>query len=852
MQRHRSLPSLSGRGRARHAAASTTAGATITLQGADGASLAGHTFNVYRIGTYTDQILNGTRISSLGVRGDTASNAWAADAIGIANAYDPDTADDIAKVYGYDDAGNIANIKMDSQTRQLRNISKALGQSTRKPAAIQGGANLTTTQSTLTINVPAEGLYYITDSAGNPIMVGTKSGNANIMKNDAKDPQWRTLGVAVVKAKSMRADKKVSDSSSNAEAKQQAAADAKSEADAKKEAADEAQDKLPQGAVAYFGDKGASQAVKVLTDPTVTEYLDAIHNGAKGDATTLDNMIEALKFIQEANQLRAKEGLQPLKVSDTLMAQAMADADYANNNVNHPLQFPASENLAWGYTDPFNGWYDTEKSMYEKDMSDGVLDCKASDGKPVKPCAYGHYTTLVNTDFTLTGFGVSQNGNITGIGGNTHSQLFTENANGIGSDAGRIMDVDAYLTDLTAYRDSLTGADAAYQTALAKSEQAAQDASDAAKALAAAQQSARKAAEEAQQAAQKARDLQAAADEAQKAYDEAVKANADKAKALEEARKDQADKNAAYSAAQQATKEARSEADAATAAQTAAQTAVDKANTAVDAAQAKIDAADKLAQTAAKNKTDAEAAIKQANTDKTKALADLADAKAAKAEAEKAKQAALEAKTVSDAKVEAADKQVKAADEAIADAKAAYAKAKDDLNAATGKLNDAQNTIKRLQNAEENLKKANAKLADAQAKLDEANKAKDAADKAYEKAKADYDAKLADKQASDKELANAKQAEAEARKKAEEEARKQQEAQKKADQAKQDAEAKKQKAEQAKKQAAGVTNNGLASTGSDTTAIATLAAIMTIAGAGCVLVRVRSAKHADGWHAVED
>lgn len=182
---------------------------TITLQGADGASLAGHTFNVYRIGTYTDQILNGTRISSLGVRGDTASNAWAADAIGIANAYDPSTADDIAKVYGYDDAGNIANIKMDSQARQLRNISKALAQSSRRPAAIQGGANLTTTQSTLTINVPSEGLYYITDSAGNPIMVGTKSGNANIMKNDAKDPQWRTLGTAVVKSKSMRVDKKV-------------------------------------------------------------------------------------------------------------------------------------------------------------------------------------------------------------------------------------------------------------------------------------------------------------------------------------------------------------------------------------------------------------------------------------------------------------------------------------------------------------------------------------------------------------------------------------------------------------------------------------------------------------------
>lgn len=107
------------------AAASTTAGATITLQGADGASLAGHTFDVYRIGTYTDQILNGTRISSLGVRGDTASNAWAADAIGIANAYDPSTADDIGKVYGYDDAGNIANIKMDSRTMGTRTSSRS-------------------------------------------------------------------------------------------------------------------------------------------------------------------------------------------------------------------------------------------------------------------------------------------------------------------------------------------------------------------------------------------------------------------------------------------------------------------------------------------------------------------------------------------------------------------------------------------------------------------------------------------------------------------------------------------------------------------------------------------------------
>lgn len=70
---------------------------TITLQGADGASLAGHTFNVYQIGTYTGVVLKGNQISSLGIQGTTESNAWADDAITIANGYDKDTSDDITR-----------------------------------------------------------------------------------------------------------------------------------------------------------------------------------------------------------------------------------------------------------------------------------------------------------------------------------------------------------------------------------------------------------------------------------------------------------------------------------------------------------------------------------------------------------------------------------------------------------------------------------------------------------------------------------------------------------------------------------------------------------------------------------
>ena len=178
---------------------------TITLQGADGASLAGHTFNGYQIGTYTGVVLKGNQISSLGIQGTTESNAWADDAITIANGYDKDTSDDITKVGGYDAAGSIAAIDMAKQAKQLSNIQAALNASSRKPATVAGGADLTTQDATLNITVPKEGLYYITDSAGSPIIIGTKSGAGTAMSG----APGRTLGVAVIKSKSVTTDKKV-------------------------------------------------------------------------------------------------------------------------------------------------------------------------------------------------------------------------------------------------------------------------------------------------------------------------------------------------------------------------------------------------------------------------------------------------------------------------------------------------------------------------------------------------------------------------------------------------------------------------------------------------------------------
>ena len=78
--------------------------ATLTLNAAQGSSLAGHTFEVYRIGGYYDVVTSGGKVSSFGVRGDTTSNAWAKDAIGD---YNQSADDDIEIPLGYDEAGAI-------------------------------------------------------------------------------------------------------------------------------------------------------------------------------------------------------------------------------------------------------------------------------------------------------------------------------------------------------------------------------------------------------------------------------------------------------------------------------------------------------------------------------------------------------------------------------------------------------------------------------------------------------------------------------------------------------------------------------------------------------------------------
>ncbi len=133
----------------------------------------------------------------------------------------------------------------------------------------------------------------------------------------------------------------------------------------------------------------------------------------KGDtkgATALSNIGHALKGIAECNDCRALENrdegtsLEALKVNDICMAMAMKDANYSSNIIDHARVYSVAENVGWGYGYKYNstndlkangvfvGWYTKEKAVY-KSGGNGVV---------------GHYTNVVHTPITATGFAVTQ------------------------------------------------------------------------------------------------------------------------------------------------------------------------------------------------------------------------------------------------------------------------------------------------------------------------------------------------------------------------------------------------------------------------------------------------------------
>lgn len=126
-----------------------------------------------------------------------------------------------------------------------------------------------------------------------------------------------------------------------------------------------------QGTKTFFQYLGADSAVELLSKPSDV-LKDYTTLGGNDDATNTNYLNYVFDYIDECNKIRKDLGLNELKVSAYLMADAELNANYASKIHGHSgANVSSGENHAFGYgaangeNSPFRGWYDEEKKIYD-------------------------------------------------------------------------------------------------------------------------------------------------------------------------------------------------------------------------------------------------------------------------------------------------------------------------------------------------------------------------------------------------------------------------------------------------------------------------------------------------------
>ena len=193
---------------------------------------------------------------------------------------------------------------------------------------------------------------------------------------------------------------------------------------------------INEGAFAFF--KWAGEKYPEYKQDTenglaiLNEYLQKGDvKKAPEDATSYENMIMTADWLEQLNSLRLKDehftGLTKLDTNFEILAKAMVSCnrslDYTKG---HRHTFRVWENLHWGVTNPFKGWYDDEKLVYEELMNtintkysteptESAMEKAKADfmikhngKKPV----IGHYTNILSNSISVVAVtkNSSQNG----------------------------------------------------------------------------------------------------------------------------------------------------------------------------------------------------------------------------------------------------------------------------------------------------------------------------------------------------------------------------------------------------------------------------------------------------------
>ena len=188
---------------------------------------------------------------------------------------------------------------------------------------------------------------------------------------------------------------------------------------------------------------------------------------------SLSDLHEALNYIKMCNQIRAYEGVAPLKVSYYLMSVSAIQNQYSSVNLGHSKLYEVGENLYWSSQDnnsedfldkngnldvkslyelgkkpdsfniqsnnPFYGWWTEEKILYEQTHNADKA---------------GHYFNIVDKNYTLTGF--SHNNQKHNLNMYTWGQVFKDslklnNLNGEGQTTITGLTVDEFENTLNSW-----------------------------------------------------------------------------------------------------------------------------------------------------------------------------------------------------------------------------------------------------------------------------------------------------------------------------------------------------------------------------------------------------------------
>lgn len=504
------------------------------------------------------------------------------------------------------------------------------------------------------------------------------------------------------------------------------------EAQAKLDSADA---QLKQGAIGFFRAMGADDAVNIILN---AKYAGKTEVGNSKDATSLDNMLNAIRWMKSVNDYRKSVGLSELQVTYKLIAGAIADANYSDTVLDHARQYDFAENLAWNYgIDPSGQWIEQEKGFFDKAtealygvtglVGKDAYDFYAKNGVAINHwiadnCHWengssgtvGHYMNIINPELAVMGMATCTKGTMSGL----QTQCYTAEISGWSGSGWNTnpISVDEYEQKLTSYINGLKNAKSALDAAKAN--------------LASKQQAATDAAETVQQ-------KQVAADSAQAGVDAAKQDVTDAQGVVDAAKADVAAKQQGVTDAQAELDAAKSDLDAANAAVVTAKTTVqqkkvafDAANAAVTAAQSKLDSA--KADTASKQQ-----GVDDANADLAKFFQDVADAKKALNTAKSVHDAAAAEQTEKATVLAVAKQKADTTASALADAQRATDVAKTEVTIAGTKLTGSQTDLEDAQSDLDILTGLAAKLAEAQQREQDAAEAVNGTKAALDSAKAD-------------------------------------------------------------------------------------------------------------------